>query len=229
MELGAIVTHMSMNVKELLSVAMETKQRGDFRNAGRQIEAALIEARRVKDKWGEAECLLDLGSIDVHFSNDYKTGKKRFEESLSLYNALRFGRGQAYAMSGLANVARKQGNYGEACNLLLKAMVLFEEIGDKNGQATAWHEIGLLEEQAGNFPSAETYLRRSLLAFESLGNKFSIGQVLLSLGSMNVSENRLEQAEELFSRALTLFEELGLKSEADKAHHNLAYVKSKQA
>jgi tetratricopeptide (TPR) repeat protein len=222
------VAHMSTNVKELLSVALATEQRGDYRSAGRQLEAALIEARRIKDKWGEAECLLDLGSIDVRFSNDYETGKKRFEESLSLYSALRFGRGQAYAMNGLANIARKQGKSEEARTLLLKSIALFEEIDDKNGQATAWHELGVLEEQAGDFPSAKTYLRRSLLTFESLGNKFSVGQVLLSLGSVNVSENKLEQAEELFSRALTLFEDLGLKSEADKARHNLAYVKSRQ-
>ncbi len=221
------MTHMSMNLKELLSAAVEIRRRGDFRSARNQLNAALVEARRIKDRWGEAQCLLELGRIDVHFDSDYENGKKRFEESLLLYTSLRSNQGQAYAMNGLANIAQEQGKAEEARALLIKSVKLFEEVGDKNGQAQAWHGIGLLEKQAGNFSTAETHLRRSLLVFESLGDKFSVGQVLLSLGNVNVSENRLEHAKELFSRALALFEEIGLESEADKARHNLAYVKGK--
>jgi tetratricopeptide (TPR) repeat protein len=221
------VAHMSMNVKESLSAAIETKLRGDFRSAKNQIEAALIEARRVKDRWGEAQCLLELGGIDIHFYSDYENGKKRFEESLSLYTSLRSNQGRAYAMNGLAHVARGQGDVVRARTLLSQSLTLFEEARDKSGEAAALHEMGLLDEQAGDSTSAEACLRRSLLILESLGNKPAVGQILLSLGSLKVRDNKLEQAQELFSRSLALFEELGLKSEADKARHNLAYVKSK--
>jgi tetratricopeptide (TPR) repeat protein len=174
------MTHMSMNLKELISAAIEVKLRGDFQSARDQIEVALVEARRIKDRWGEAQCLLELGGIDIHFNGDYENGEKRFEESLSLYTSLRSDQGQAYAMNGLAHVARAQNDIGKARASLSRSLALFEEAHDRNGQAAALHEMALLDEKAGDSSSAEAYLRRCPLILESLGNKSGIGQTLLN-------------------------------------------------
>jgi tetratricopeptide (TPR) repeat protein len=220
---------MSQAAGKLILQGQEAGRRGDHRHARELYASALTESRKANDLSGEAQALLELAGLAVTFDNDLDGGQLLYDESFKIYRRLGASQGCAYAIAGLARIARKRGNLEIALRQFTEALAFFEKTDDKHGQAVVLHEIGLIDKQKGDYLSAERHLRRCLLLFQGLENKSALAQVLLTLGNVNIEYHKdLQQAAALFSQALALFEELGLSREAEKARHNLAYVKSQQ-
>lgn len=214
-------------VKELLARGSEASGTGDYPKAREYYEAALAEARRIKDAQGEARALLYLAGIARVSDKDLLTARKMLNESIRIFKKLGFDRGSAYAMCELGSVAYEEGKIDEGLKWLNNALALFEEAQDKKGKAIAFHQAGLIYKHKKDFASAEKSWRESLIIFEALGDRYSMGQVLLSLGNISITyHNNTQQGRLLLERALSLFEELGLHHEAEKARHNLATIEN---
>jgi tetratricopeptide (TPR) repeat protein len=214
-------------LKELLARGSEASGKGNHPKAREYYQAALVEARRIKDSQGEARALLYLAGIARVSDKDLPAARKMLNESNRIFQKLHFDRGSAYAMCELGSVAYEEGKLDEGVKWLNSSIALFEKEGDKKGKAIALHQIGLIYKHKKDFASAEKSWRESLLIFEALGERYSIGQVLLSLGNISIDYHKdTEQGRLLLNKALALFEELGLAHEAEKARHNLANIEN---
>ncbi len=216
---------MSSNLINLLNRGIDAKRHENFEYAREQFQAAITEARRIKDYEGEANALLELSAVVMGPDKDFAAARKLLEDCLNIYTQIRFDRGKAYAMSNLGSLAFDEGNDDNSLQWLNKALVIFEREQDKYGIAMTLHQIGRVRKRRGDFASAEEHLRRSLLIFEGLGEKFATGQVLLSLAEISFAYHQdRQQAELLLNRSRALFEELELPGEIEKVRRNMALL-----
>jgi tetratricopeptide (TPR) repeat protein len=216
---------MSSNLISSLNQGIDARRHGNFERAREHFQAAITEARRIKDYEGEANALLELSAVVRESDKDFAAARKLLKDCLSIYTQLRFERGKAYAMSNLGSLAFDEGKEDDSLQWLNKALVVFEREQDKYGIAMTLHQIGRVRKRRGDFTTAEEHLRRSLLIFEGLNQKFAIGQVLLSLAEISfVYHQDRRQAELLLNRSRALFEELGLPSEIEKVQRNMALL-----
>jgi tetratricopeptide (TPR) repeat protein len=210
-------------VKDLLTSGLEARASGALPEAKTQFQAALVEAKRIRDFRGEASALLYLAGVLRVFDKDLLNARKLLKECLRICERISFGRGGAYAMMELGTIAYQEGKPEEGLNWLSRTLTEFEKQQDKKGKAAALHQMGLIEKYKKDFDSAERRFRESLMIFESFSDKYSMGQVLLSLGDVSINyHNDLEYGKQLFSKALEFFEETGSRHDVEKAKQNLS-------
>ena len=91
-------------------------------------------------------------------------------------------RARAWCETALAEVARRQGRYDEALELLHAAARAFESVGDDGGVAQVRHLMGTLRAQQGEYPQAVANYDASLRIRERLDDKAGMAALLSNLG-----------------------------------------------
>ncbi|WP_345025638.1 tetratricopeptide repeat protein, partial [Actinomadura keratinilytica] len=77
--------------------------------------------------------------------------------------------GQADALQGLGQVARKQGEYEQAAKHLQEALALYQDIGDRHGQANAHLQYARLAETQGRRKTASHSYRSAAKLYAEIG------------------------------------------------------------
>jgi hypothetical protein len=103
---------------------------------------ALALFRSVGDRSGEAEVLVDLADLAMHYNpsgeNPFERRKRLCEEGLAIYRELGERRGMARALRLLAPFAPHE----EGTRLLEESLALSREEGDEHGIAAGLERLG---------------------------------------------------------------------------------------
>ena len=102
-------------------------EQGDFREARKQLEAALALGRKSQSAAVIANALTDLG-FAVLGQGQYEEARAVFEESLRQCVELGWKENIAYTLVGLAAVSTETGDLERAARMLGQAEILGEEI-----------------------------------------------------------------------------------------------------
>jgi tetratricopeptide (TPR) repeat protein len=209
----------------MLKTALVARRQGDIQSAIAQYERAISEARKIQDRFGEANGLFELGEIAAEYEGDLAMARTRFRECYEIYSRLGFERGMAYAMMGLGAVAFDENNFQEALDWTEKALSIFAPTSDKHAHAKVLHQLGVIEKRLGFIDSAHQHLKKSLLLFEELKDEYALGAVLTTMGALYIEQLKdYALANDVLNRAVQLYDQLGFPREAQLARDNLSVI-----
>ncbi len=88
------------------------------------------------------------------------------------------------------------GRLGTGLNLYKRALVIFEEIGDKAGEGTTLNNISQIFKAQGDYATALDYLKKSLAIQEEIGDKAGLCVTLFNMGHIHWTNNEQKEAME---------------------------------
>ncbi len=112
----------------------------------------------------------------------------------------------------------------EAEQNLLKALPVFEEIGDIRYIANMYEMLGLINMNKKNADKALDYLTKSLDIRKQIGNKFGIANTYKNLGNFYRVNNNGKKALEYYKKALGLAMEMEAKNILVELYYNIADI-----
>jgi predicted ATPase len=107
----------------LLNLGELARKRGELAHATVLLEEALARTQALDMTWGIANILTLLGHL-ARQEQDYERAKRRYRESLRIYQRLGNATYTAWCLEGIAAVAGAQGSYERATRLAAAAAVL---------------------------------------------------------------------------------------------------------
>ena len=91
----------------------------------------------------------------------------------------------------------------------VRALALYEEIGDLWGQGTVCNNLGGHAYWAGRWEEAATLYERALAAFTRIGDVHSVAAALVNLGEIRSDQGRIDEAHDLFRQSLQIWQRAG--------------------
>ena len=126
----------------------------------------------------------------------------------------------------LAESARRVGRFGEAAELLARALVGFESAGDTAGAADVLQVTGTVAAQRGDAPLAQARYLESLRLREELGDEAGIAALTSNLGIVAQQQGDATAARAYAERALEIYQRLGDRRRISNCEVNLAWMDS---
>lgn len=117
--------------------------------------------------------------------------------------------GIAAALGELGRANARMGRYGEADQLLRRAVLLFQELGDPLGQAHCHNTLTLVFERQYDFVSALEEATSALAKYQAVDNRVGQARALNNMGWCNTRLGRYPTARECCEQALALQRESG--------------------
>ncbi len=115
---------------------------------------------------------------------------------------------RALALTGAGVLARTQGAYGAAEDLLEQGAELSRSIGDDRGLALSLINLGILAADRAAHGRAFAMFERSRALYEAVGDLRGIGHSLNCLGTLRLGQGDLETSVALCEEALSIFREV---------------------
>jgi predicted ATPase len=178
----------------------------------------------------DAEAELRLAAALAYFWEfraHLSEGQQRLEEALARGEdapaALR-----AVCLDFAGRLARGQGEFKRARQLIEHSIRLFREVGDTNGLAGALRSLGVIAGERGDLASARSLYEESLALKREIGDPRGMAEAMNNLGVVSHGEGDLAKAIEYYDRALQYFGEAGDKQAMARILMNLAEAKMEQ-
>ena len=200
--------HLSENFRGAGSLA---RRSGDPETSRALLEESITIARELKDKAGEAECLLELGGI-AHMRNEYEEAAALFRESLAIYRELADKWGIAESLIRLAYIVEIHGDSEAAESMWEEALAISRELGNKMAIAQCLNRLGNRARLRGDLPKARALTEEGLALGRELGWKHFIVGDLLDLAVQANDEGCWEEGRRLCEEYLPVYRQLGMRS-----------------
>lgn len=139
-----------------------------------------------------------------YYGIEPKTGIGYGEKGIALAEKLNYQKGLIFCLISTGVCYWASSNFPKALELLLKALKISEEEGNKTGIAKACANIGSVYADEENYPKALEYYFRALKISEELGDKRGVARKLGNIGTIykEIKPHDYPKALEYFSRAL---------------------------
>ena len=174
---------------------------------------------------GEHELQLRLAAAlkDFWFVQGHLTEGRR-----SLEDALMDSSGsaavRAYALTGLGQLAYRQGAFDGAKRAFEESLELYRELGDPTGIARAIGELGSVAYSEGDYDRAAALYEESAELFRRAGDRSRLASVLANLGAIANVQRDYEGGRRLMEEAVAIHREFDAKDDVALTLHNLGRV-----
>ncbi|HET7014308.1 MAG TPA: tetratricopeptide repeat protein [Streptosporangiaceae bacterium] len=185
-----------------------------LRNDGHWVDAitrhatAAQAARRLGDRYGEADAQTDLGSAR-RLTCDYPGAAEAAQEALGIYRDLGDRQGEGNALTELGTVRRLTGDYPGAAEAAQEALGIYRDLGDRTGQGNALRQLGAVRWLTGDYPGAAEALGATLDIYRDLGDRTGQAAALGELGVARRLTGDYRGAAEANREALGIYRDLG--------------------
>ncbi|MEP7181311.1 MAG: tetratricopeptide repeat protein [Betaproteobacteria bacterium] len=169
------------------------------------------------------EVLLKLGEV-LELVGNWQRAEAIDKEAFALAENLDNDHSRAACEVALAEVVRKQGRFGEAFELLDRALHRFEVLREEAGVARVLHLVGTIATQRGDYDKAVNSYDASLAIRERTGDKASMGGLLSNLGIVAEYRGDYARSRAFHERALALRREIGDRWAIGISMNNLGMV-----
>jgi class 3 adenylate cyclase/tetratricopeptide (TPR) repeat protein len=187
------------------------RRAGEAAQATYANEAAIEYFERLSeivDEAERAEILLRLGEV-LELVGEWDRAKQVESEALRLADAAEDTGLVGWCQTALAEVARKQGRYDDAAELLESAAASFDQVGELAGKGRVLHLAGTVAAQRGELETARLRYAESLAIRENLEDHAALASLLSNLGVVAEYSGNLGEARSFHERALTQRTEIG--------------------
>jgi predicted ATPase/DNA-binding SARP family transcriptional activator len=155
---------------------------------------------------------------------DYEQGRRRFEESLSLFRELDHRWGMAWALNASGSMSMFLGACGDAWRRLEEGLVIYRELGYLPGVAGSVSRMACIASAEGRFDEAEGLAREGVAASLEAGSRTQWALALLDLGEVLEKVAKLTEAHAVLLQSLALLTDLGHRGYITQAHTDLGSV-----
>lgn len=189
---------------------------GDLSAVETLLKKRTTEAERARDKIMYIMCMSELGA--------YYRGISNYRESINMFGMAEktileeYGECTLEYATNLNNTAgayRMMGEYGAARDLFLKALDIYERIGQEKSYfyAGALNNVALLYQSTGEYGKALDYLEECIGLLKTFeGSKDELATAYTNQANCFCRENDLHEAGNAADRAIEIFEALPEKS-----------------
>jgi len=162
---------------------------------------------------------------------DPKIGIKYGEKGIALAEQLNFRKGLIFCLISTGVCYWASSSYPKALELLLKALKISEEDGNKTGISKACANIGSVYADQENYTKALEYYFKALKISQELGDKRGIARKLGNIGTIykEIKPPDYPKALEYYVKALKYYEETGEKRGIAVTLENISWVYSCQS
>jgi class 3 adenylate cyclase/tetratricopeptide (TPR) repeat protein len=106
----------------------------------------------------------------------------------------------------------------------MRALQLYEQLGDLDGQGAMINNLGALAYWEGRWSEAREHLTRSLEICRRVGDEDGVATAQKNLGQLLVEQGRLDEAARLIGAALQIWRAAGHRASVGRAQRELAWV-----
>ncbi|MFL6192889.1 MAG: CHAT domain-containing protein [Thermoanaerobaculia bacterium] len=163
-------------------------------------KSALLLARQVRYREGEARSLASLGDVYGRLG-PADEAVASFSQAHSLFTALEDANWQGATLYSMGLVRRDQGRTDEALKYLAQAQSLLHRVGNGGLESSALAVQGWLASYGGENGKALDYANRALRLSESSRATWTRGGILTLLGNVSLQRGELEKALQYFTAA----------------------------
>jgi tetratricopeptide (TPR) repeat protein len=159
--------------------------------------------------------LWNIISLEYSYTGYYELAERAAFEALDLSkrNSFERGIGDAYYHLGISFSKRAQ--FDKAIEWFLRAITVYDKIGNQNGKGFSIMLIGVIDYDLKNYSKAEEEYKKALEIFTKAGSKSGIANCLVNLGYVYADKGEYDKAIDFSQRAYTLFKN-------GKSYHGMA-------
>jgi CHAT domain-containing protein/tetratricopeptide (TPR) repeat protein len=186
--------------------------------------------------------LADLGLL-YFIQEDYAHAARYSEQALSLSETAKANDspgvwpieyGRATALSTLANLDLREGNFGEAIQKLKKALTLHQQLNRDGSSFNSYiagdlQTIGRVYTASGDYPEALRYLDDALKIVRSVSDADSMANLQNSIGTLYLEQEDYAQAKKSFDESLRVYLSNDNQREAASVLLNLGVIEQRQS
>ncbi len=181
---------------------------GEFQKAIGYQEQALVIAREIGDRQGEANALGNLGLAyaslgEVHKAIGY------YEQHATIAHEIGDRQGEGIDLSNLGSAYASLGEVHKAIGYYEQALVIAREIGNRHGEADALGNWGLAYARLGEFQKAIGHHEQALVISREIGDRQGEANILGNLGSAYDRLGEFQKAIGYHEQALVISREIG--------------------
>jgi tetratricopeptide (TPR) repeat protein len=184
---------------------------------------ALVAARRIGDRSGQASAICQLGAVH-RLAGDYPAALISQNEALTLYRDLGDRPGEGDALTELGTVRWLIGEYLAADATLGQALELWGELCDPRGEADVLCQLGTVQRLTGDHVAALDSQAQALQLYRDLGDRLGEADALRNLGDAHYANGDYPAAATCQAQALELYRDLGSRPGEADALRNLGTV-----
>ena len=156
---------------------------------------------------------LDLKGTALWRLGDPVAGEASLREARTIYFAEGDRNGVATELFGLAQIARRKGDFTSAINLYQHSLSFYREFGNKRGVTNTLNGIGLTQWDHGELALAKKTFEEALADAREITDKGTEAKILGNLGLVANDAGELALSERYHEQAISAYREIG-----DKAH-----------
>jgi tetratricopeptide (TPR) repeat protein len=191
---------------------------------GRQLqEQALVLFRELDEQWWMADVLHDLGRAAL-FTSSVAEARKRFEESLNLFQSLGISLGIAQSLAGLSMVAVDEGHLAEAEHYACQALSCLREHCAPADWGYGLDVLGNALEAAGDFERAISSQEECLAIQLEVGQRHYSAYPRAALSRVNLHLGRYAEARTHAEIGLDIARDTGLRFAEGDTHFVLVHA-----
>jgi CHAT domain-containing protein/tetratricopeptide (TPR) repeat protein len=182
---------------------------------------ALAIFQEIKDRRGQADCLLNLGN-GAEITSQPQKALEYFESARQIYEEQGVKTGVSAALAGIGLIYRKTGQPRKSLEYLLPALAINQEAGRKDYVLIDFINLAPVYGDMADWPRALEMMEKARALAHELGDKMREGLILANLG---IAQRRLgdsRQALSYLQQGLPLLEASGNKRTIATAFTNIA-------
>jgi tetratricopeptide (TPR) repeat protein/transcriptional regulator with XRE-family HTH domain len=200
------------------------QQDGPWADAIARHTTAVQAARSLGDKFGQANALIDLGSVRM-LTGDYPATTRDLEKALAIYRKLGDRLGQANALHHLADVRYFTGDFPAAAQAHEETIGIYRVLGDRLAQGRALSGLGEVWQLTGDYRAAGPALQEALGIYREFGDRRSQARALCGLGEVWYLTGHFPAAAQALDEALGIYRDLGARRGQARALSGLGIVR----
>src|SRR5579883_575398 len=175
------------------------------------VVGAINEAAAVPVAYQSCNQAIQMLTGYLYLRGRWQLGQTLLERQLFVLRRLGDRRGEGVALTNLANLTLRLGQFGESRRCLDQSLHLFQEIGDQEGEIITLDILGTLAENIGEYAAARHYLDQALAISRTSGNRRLEGASLNALGMLAQRLERYDEARQYYEASLVIHREVGNK------------------
>ena len=180
---------------------------GDYRNALRRYEEALVIAEELGDEVLTADAVNNIGILYFVWG-EHDLALEHYLRALSLRLETDDPGGAASCYNNIAGVHHTAGRHDSALDQYRRALALYREVGNRTYEANTLNNIGLVLHEQGLYDEAMADLEQALALERELDSPYDEALSLNNMGMVRAKQGRLEEARRLFEEALAIRREI---------------------
>lgn len=209
-----------IDLKVMIGKASIEIAKGNYAIASTLDSAALLEARRLKNREQEAAVLLSQGGIYYNQSN-FEMARKLNQEALKVNRTTSDRKTEGKILTNMGTVEFMFGDFKKADSLFKLPLAIAQKLGDDDLLAASNLNLGLLNIYMSDYEVAEKYLLKSEAIYKAIDGKDGLALCYQNLSNIWFSKGDFGKTIDYNILNQNLSIELGDKVGLSKAYQNL--------